>query len=71
MTGYFIEDFAPPGRKPYLIRQRDGVLIERYSFESSRWIQDGDMLQIYTGDIESRPITEKEAKETIEQYKST
>ncbi len=26
---------------------------------------------VYSGDIESRPITEKEAKETIEQYKST
>lgn len=70
MTKYFIEDFAPPGRKPYLIRHRDGSLIERYDYESSRWIQDSDMLQIYTGDIESRPITEKGVKETIEQYKS-
>ncbi len=70
MTRYFIEDFVYSGRKPYLIRHRDGAFIERYDYESSRWIQDSDMLQIYTGDIESRPITEKEAKETIEQYKS-
>lgn len=68
MTKYYLEDFAPPGRPPVLIRHRDGARIERYSFGSHRWVEDSEMLQIYTGDINVDTITEEEAKEVIKRY---
>ena len=68
MTKYFLEDLVPPGRKPHLIRHRDDALIERYAYGSHRWVNDSEMLQIYTGDIDVNPITEEEAKEVIERY---
>lgn len=68
MTKYYLEDFAPPGRPPKLIRHRDDALIERYNFSSRHWVEDSEMLQIYTGDISVDTITEEEAKEVIKRY---
>lgn len=68
MTKYYLEDFAPPGRKPLLIRHRDGALIEQYDFGSRSWIKDSEMLKIYTGDIDTVPITEAKVKEVIGQH---
>lgn len=68
MTKYYLEDFVPPGRKPRLIRHRDDALIERYEYSSRKWVNDSEMLQIYTGDIDVDPITEEEVKEVIERY---
>ncbi len=69
MTRYYLEDFVPPERRPRLIRDRgDDAFIERYAYGSHRWVNDSEMLQIYTGDIDVNPITEEEAKEVIERY---
>ena len=68
MTKYYLEDSAPPWRKPLLIRHRDNAFIERYEFSSRRWVEDDEMLRIYIGDIECNSITEAEVKEVIRRY---
>lgn len=69
MTKYYIEDFIgglPSGRKPRLIRQREGQLIERYDRTTKKWIPDVEMLQIYTGDIDTNNISEEEVKKLLD-----
>lgn len=66
VINYYIEDSVfPLKRKPILIRQRNHALIERYDYNSHSWVEDGEMLQIYTGDLDCLPITEDEIKEII------
>ena len=61
MTKYYIESFKRSGSPKFVIRQREGKLIERYDFMKQKWVEDDYMLKIYTGGIEVDPCTEADA----------
>ena len=44
----------------------NGVRIRRFDYESDEWVLDPEIRCTYLGTSETRPLTEQEAKETIE-----
>jgi hypothetical protein len=48
-----------------LIRVKKGVPIQKYDFQKNEWIDDFNMLGIYSNDIPVRHITESDAKKMI------
>jgi len=65
MIYYLEDDFTAIPNKNRLIRHEDGKFIERYDFGLGRWVNDSEMLKIYTGEIDVNEISEDEANKEI------
>jgi len=60
-------------RDEILIREKEPLLLEAYSYTNREWIEEDWLVGVYDGSITTIAITESEAKELIrnkELYKS-
>ena len=71
MAKYYIEDVIAPKTRPRLIRHREKAFIERYDFNNKKWVRDDSMMLIYSGEIDTNPITEVEANKIIYEYSNS
>lgn len=48
-----------------LVRLGEALPIQRYSFEEKKWIDDFDMLIIFSGEVDCEHISEEEAQRLV------
>lgn len=49
-----------------LVRLGEAFPIQRYSFEEKKWIDDFDMLIIFSGEVDCEHISEEETQRLVE-----